>query len=66
MTVLMKNPWPFSSQSSPQGLVVPWQTTSKAWRVGWNRQIAPLSATRSRSGVPGRPTREVPWTPYRP
>ena len=66
MTVLMKNSSPCSFQSMPQELVPPWQTTSKSLRVGWYRQMQQFSAIRWSLGVPGGPTRDVAWMPWRP
>src|SRR5579885_1400283 len=66
ITQLVMNICPASSQSSPNGLVVPQAYGSNTWRVGWYRQTPQSNGTRSLSGVPGLPTRERDWMPLHP
>ena len=49
----MRNAWPYSLKSTPQGLLVPQAKTSNSCRVGWYRQMPALIGIRSESGVPG-------------
>ena len=59
MTQASMNAWPWSSKSTPQGLLVPSAKSSKTCFVG---MIAPDAGVErdalSLSGVPGLPTRE--------